>query len=551
MKGVALVVVLIFTIGPVLCNPPIKEPTQYEQLCNNLNVTGTGIIDMSTSMVDKRIALEYFNALSGNGSLEMGYEKAFSESARKVNRDIGMENQSSLNVFDKSKITYSGESPLVGAKSLSSKSFYGGIGANVMESFSVKEMEGDLKSYFSSTSTATGTHLVGTDTKSTFNGTWTTDTSWHKLFDKNIKSHQSFSGKFELDRQIKLHEKAPYKSALKCTKTPSSVNVREGDTVTYEYRIENPSDTLISDINLVDGDLGRIDLDKTALGPDESASGTATYTITEDDILTGPRETVATVTGIDNLKERVESRCASWLIPVAEYYEGNSFTTAICPECNNCNLPRGDYVCARCEVAPESFNLYRGNITIYALDVNMTQSRYPFPSCPYIDWPTSNISTAIQFGATSENETKFSNPIGSVWQGLSLDPGNYVSEQAYSDSEGGIISGGLLNWNTPYAGIKPNGGFHCTGDPMYDSFDLKMVLTNLGIGAGFRADAYQRVYRSTEPDENAYEWRQIGSQEVPEMAIDKKALKPFILVANTGNSSGGGTISWSRIIAAN
>jgi hypothetical protein len=544
MRGAALVAVLFF-ISPALGNPPIKEPPQYEQLCNDLNMDSVGAIDMSASMVDRRIALDYFNALSGNGRLEMDSENVFSESAQKIRRDIRMNNSSNRNVFERSKITYSGEHPIVGAKSVSSNSFSGGFGANIKEAFSVKEMEGDLKRYFGSTETATDTHLVGTDTKSKFNGTWTTDTIWHKIFDKNIQSHESFSGNFEVDRQIRLHEKAPSKPVLECTKTPSSVNVSEGNTVTYGYAVHNPSDTVISSLNLMDSDLERIKLDRTAIGPNETARGTAAYTVTEDDILAGPREVVVTATGIDNSMERVQSHCSSWLIPIAEYYEGISLTTIVCPERDNSG---GSSICAGCEVAPDSFDLNDGSLTIYALDVDMANSRYPPPTCPYGSWPKPEISTIVQFGVTSGAEASVANPPASAWQSLSLDPGTYQAKQAYRGAEGGIIAGGLVNWSTPYGGLSPNGGIHCTGDSQYDSFDLKMVLTNLGPGAGFSADAYQRVYESTLDD--AYEWRQIGLQVVPPAAMDISALRPFMLVANTNGSTGGGTVSWSRIIAA-
>ncbi len=141
-------------------------------------------------------------------------------------------------------------------------------------------------------------------------------------------------------------------------------------------------------------------------------------------------------------------------------------------------------------------------------------------------------------------------PPASVWQSLSLDTGFYQGEQLYLGADENATSGGLLSWSTPYAGSNPNGGFYCTGDSKYDSFDLKLVLHDLGPGAGFRADAYQRVHESTEPDELAWEWNQIASQDVPEMALDKSVLRPFILVGNINSRAGGGTISWSRVVVA-
>jgi hypothetical protein len=49
-------------------------------------------------------------------------------------------------------------------------------------------------------------HLIGIETKNTFNGTWGTDAKWHQIFYKDIKSHEMFTGQFEADKTIKFHE---------------------------------------------------------------------------------------------------------------------------------------------------------------------------------------------------------------------------------------------------------------------------------------------------------------------------------------------------------
>ena len=63
MKGAAAAalfvlvsVALLSCIGLVVANPPLKEPLQYEQFCDNQKVSGTGAIDVSTSVIDKKIA---------------------------------------------------------------------------------------------------------------------------------------------------------------------------------------------------------------------------------------------------------------------------------------------------------------------------------------------------------------------------------------------------------------------------------------------------------------------------------------------------------------
>jgi hypothetical protein len=291
MKGVAIVVVLaIFLIGgcsTVLANPPLIPPVQYEQFCEAQKVSGTGIIDVSTSVIDKKIALEYQNTMAGDGDIELDCEHAYSQDADKLKRNVSSVNggnQSGLNLYEKTMLTYSSDTPLTGGKYLNSKAFYGGIGANVQEMFSVNEMEKDETSFFASTtpyqpapnrepcegsecakmveSLDTNTnvssgdvalnqeqppsslngngispedligklkdagrdtekverlmtskdgvyipsHFIGIETRTTFNGTWGTDAAWHKIFYKDIKAHEMFSGVFEAEKTIKFHE---------------------------------------------------------------------------------------------------------------------------------------------------------------------------------------------------------------------------------------------------------------------------------------------------------------------------------------------------------
>jgi len=251
MKGVAVAAILIAVAligccGIGLATPPLVPPVQYEQFCENQKVSGTGIIDVSTSIIDKKIALEYYNVMAGDGDLELDSEHAYSQNADKLKRNLSAvngSNASSLNLYEATKLIYAGETPLTGGKYLHSKAFYGGIGADIQEMFSVNEMEKDQVSFFTSTTpyqpkndhtpeqlitdlknagrdtdkvdnelmrsnenVYNPAHLIGIDTKTTFNGTWGTDAKWHKIFYKDIKAHEMFTGKFEADKLIKFHE---------------------------------------------------------------------------------------------------------------------------------------------------------------------------------------------------------------------------------------------------------------------------------------------------------------------------------------------------------
>ncbi len=157
MKGVVIATALILMLCccTALANPPLVPPVQYEQFCEAQKVSGSGVIDVSTSIVDKKIALEYFNNMAGDGDFELDQEHAYSQNSDKLLRNISSVNggnESQLNLFENTKLTYaSKDTPLMGAKFLHSKAFYGGIGAKIQESFAVYEMEKDQTSFFVST----------------------------------------------------------------------------------------------------------------------------------------------------------------------------------------------------------------------------------------------------------------------------------------------------------------------------------------------------------------------------------------------------------------
>ena len=250
MKGVAVAALvaaaLLTCIGLVTATPPLPEPLQYEQFCENQKVAGTGIVDVSTSIVDKKIALEYYNVMAGDGDFELDQTHAYSQKSEKLQRNLSAVNSSNatqLNLWENTKLTYNSETtPLTGGKYLNSKAFYGGIGADVQEMFSVNQMEKDQTAFFVSTANlanispdydkqksalqkagladvANGNedqvqaimennpaHLIGIDTKNSFNGTWGVDAKWHKIFYKDIKIHEMFTGQFEAEKMIKFHE---------------------------------------------------------------------------------------------------------------------------------------------------------------------------------------------------------------------------------------------------------------------------------------------------------------------------------------------------------
>jgi hypothetical protein len=110
---------------------------------------------------------------------------------------------------------------MVGIKHIKSKSFWGGIGAEVTETFAVTEMEREGSTFFASTNPASyisdperiaeilkasPVHTVGIETRNSFNGTWETNARMHKFFSKDVRVHEAFTGKFEVEKLLKFHE---------------------------------------------------------------------------------------------------------------------------------------------------------------------------------------------------------------------------------------------------------------------------------------------------------------------------------------------------------
>ena len=205
-------------------NPAITEQAQSEDFYNRVRASGTGYFEVGSSVVDKRMGLEYYSFMYGDGHLEIDTKSGVSTSAENVQ---GTLNGTSvpLNLLEDVKISYSGETPMVGTKYIHSNDFYGGIGVEVQESYEVTEMETIQTTYFASTDPATyvsdpataaairdtsPAHMVGMDVATSFNGTWQTDYRWHKIFYKDMSEHQLFSGNFEVEKTLRFHEGATF-----------------------------------------------------------------------------------------------------------------------------------------------------------------------------------------------------------------------------------------------------------------------------------------------------------------------------------------------------
>lgn len=86
-------------------------------------------------------------------------------------------------------------------------------------------------------------------------------------------------------------------SALELRKEADSTDAAVGDTITYTYTIINAGDVTITDLELIDDQIGEVPLPTRVLGPGESITVTAAYVVSESD-LPGPLTNSAKISGI-------------------------------------------------------------------------------------------------------------------------------------------------------------------------------------------------------------------------------------------------------------
>jgi hypothetical protein len=211
----------LLACGLAAGTPALKEPVQDGEFCNRLKIAGTGSFEVGVSVKDRELALEYYNFMYGDGDLEMDTNTVEAQRAGRLQESAGNDSAVPLNLFEGTRMTYSGKTPLVGMKYIHSNAFWGGIGAEVTETFSVTEMDREGTTFFASTNPASylkdpkkiaemlgvsPVHTVGISTRNAFNGTWETNSRMHKFFSKDVKSHERFSGKFEVEKLLKFHE---------------------------------------------------------------------------------------------------------------------------------------------------------------------------------------------------------------------------------------------------------------------------------------------------------------------------------------------------------
>ncbi|MGB9902681.1 DUF7507 domain-containing protein [Methanothrix sp.] len=105
-----------------------------------------------------------------------------------------------------------------------------------------------------------------------------------------------------------------YISSISLEQRPSADSVAIGESITYTYTVTNTGSTTISRITVTDEKFGSIKLDRTTLRPGETATGTYTYTATQEVIgeeLSGKLSNSCKATGISPVGETVTASATS------------------------------------------------------------------------------------------------------------------------------------------------------------------------------------------------------------------------------------------------
>lgn len=276
-------------------------------------VSGTGAVDISRSVVNRMEDFEYYNSMSGDGSLEMGHAaKGVSKTANEVSaRTI--------------RLSYSGDVPLFGLKRVERGSLFSGTITSVEEAFSATQIEKEQTTSVSSENS----QLVGTDTKLSFNGTYMTSSNMHQPFYTDVSSHQRFTGNFEIDNQIRFGGLAERRPSVALAISPVVSFAEVGAVVTRNYEVANTGNVPVQGLTLVDPRVGPVALSKTDLNPGEVASAVASFIVLDED-LPGPLNDSVQVTGSD-YQSNVAAASATATVNLIGPWGLNLTVTAIQP----------------------------------------------------------------------------------------------------------------------------------------------------------------------------------------------------------------------------
>ena len=241
----AALVITMFFVGAVAAMPANNPPDQREKFREDCCVQGEGYILYEKSILDKEIAVDVYEYMSGytgkygNGSFAMTIHEVLNEGIRLnctancsaqglITDPIYGDAHSPVMInFECKKMiqfeTTDDDAGLAGVATYSSPGFHGGLNAQVTETYSVWKLQKDETVKMTTTATFDKdtkriwdgcgkvakpytANELSYDSKNDFGGTWGTHSTWKKVCSKDIEHRQEFIGDFQVDKYLMFKE---------------------------------------------------------------------------------------------------------------------------------------------------------------------------------------------------------------------------------------------------------------------------------------------------------------------------------------------------------
>jgi hypothetical protein len=215
MKGVASAVLALALImhingGPAYASASTVDSVwQFGQFCYSQKLSGNGTANMSISLEDDIKGLDYTSSMAGEGNFEIEQINEYSQDSKGFMKRVDALNDttdSSLFLFEHLNMRYTGSRPLIGETQLDSA-----VGGAVAEKFSVDKMERVHDAFVATSANASANpsgnnsiDIMGVGIKNSFDGDWNADANWHELLSKDVKAHEAFRGRFEVEKSFKF-----------------------------------------------------------------------------------------------------------------------------------------------------------------------------------------------------------------------------------------------------------------------------------------------------------------------------------------------------------
>jgi len=201
-------------------------------------------------------------------------------------------------------------------------------------------------------------------------------------------------------------------------------------------------------------------------------------------------------------------------------------------------------------------------LTVIFHRVNMSYSRAPLPfpltgSCPTI-WPAATSQAYFGGGVTNDKNLGPSNvPNSGAWVWL-FNVNYYFFQTWYKNPFTGDDPS--FGSDSPYQAIHQCGwNGPNADDPLYDTFDIKLVFT-LQPNGDLRLTPYMRLHKTTQPFSNPPDvWIPFysagdcttygGCLDIPAETFNFKRINPFALISNGEPGGGNVNITWDSVEA--